>query len=306
MQVSEEDIVFSKLSFEEFEELCFDLILRLGFHSPIWRKGAADDGRDIEASFTVTNPIVKSYTERWFFECKLYSTGIPPDELTSKIAWADAEKPRHFALLTTSHLTNGCRNWLEKIRPEKSYVIHLIEGKQLKGLLLAVPELVVKYFYDECSKLIANARQSWLLHGLFPDPQTFFVIHKKVDPRKLSREDLAFLWCAYHYKSSEIDDWCEFDQDNLWNQDDAFTFDFLGDYIRAMNDGQKPLDMDFPYHPRPSLGMRLIVSSPSKVNGNMEWIYCYVQDKEDRAIEVKIESKGNGETLIRDIPVRKA
>ena len=304
MQISEEDIVFSKLSFEEFEELCFDLILRLGFHSPIWRKGAADDGRDIEASFTVTNAIVKSYTERWFFECKQYSTGIPPDELTSKIAWADAEKPRHFALLTTSHLTNSCRNWLEKIRPEKSYVIHIIEGKQLKGLLLAVPELVVRYFYDECSKLITNARQNWLLHGLFPDPQTFFVIHKKVDPRKLSREDLAFLWCAYHYKSSEIDDWCE---DNLSDKENAFTFDFLCEYMRSMSDGQKPLDMDRFPRSRPSFGgWEIICSAPSKVNGNIEWIYCYVQDKEDRAIEVKIESKGNGETFIRDISVRKA
>ena len=202
----------------------------------------------------------------------------------------------------STHITNSCRNWLEKIRIAKPYRIHIIEGKQLVSLLLAFPELVVKYFYDECSKLITNARQNWILHGLFPDPQTFFVLYKKVDPRKLSRDELAFLWCTSHYKSSEIDDWCETDPDNLWGQEDTLRFDFLADYLRDLNDGHKPLGILG--RPNSRLGMRCTTTKSPEEGEKVEWINCYIQDKEDRAIEVKIESKGNGKTYIRDIPIR--
>ena len=63
MNIEEADIDYSKLNSKEFEELCFDIILRLGFHSVVWRKGGADNGRDIQAKFTTINPLVENYIE---------------------------------------------------------------------------------------------------------------------------------------------------------------------------------------------------------------------------------------------------
>ena len=130
MLFDESDIDFEKINPTEFEELCFDLLLKLGFHSLTWRQGGADSGRDIEAYLSLTNPLLGNYTEKWFIECKHHSGGVPVDKLTSKIAWADAEKPKHVAFMVTSYIANPAREWLNKIQNEKYYSIHLIEGKQ--------------------------------------------------------------------------------------------------------------------------------------------------------------------------------
>lgn len=110
-----EEIDFSKIQDWEFEFICFELIQRNGFEKVTWRKKGADDGRDIEARLRIANPIIETFEEKWFFECKHYKKGVPPEELNSKIAWADSEKPQHLVFMISSHLTNACRNWLKLI-----------------------------------------------------------------------------------------------------------------------------------------------------------------------------------------------
>jgi hypothetical protein len=39
MLFSENDINFQNISDLKFEELCFDLLLKVGFHGLIWRQG---------------------------------------------------------------------------------------------------------------------------------------------------------------------------------------------------------------------------------------------------------------------------
>jgi len=156
MIYAEDDINFDTLTDGEFEEMCLDLLLRLGFHSPIWRLGGADNGRDLEVKFSVVNPLVQSYTEKWFVECKRHSTGINVTDLDTKIAWANAERPKHLVFITSSYLTNNTRVWLEKIidLQKPFYKIHCIEGKALKNFLIAFQEITAKYFGDKYSKLL--------------------------------------------------------------------------------------------------------------------------------------------------------
>jgi hypothetical protein len=198
MEFQESDIQFDKLSDREFEELCFDLLVSYNFRAIIWRQGGADSGRDIEAKYTVTNPIMGSYDETWFVECKHYAKGVPPEELYSKIAWADAEKPGHLLICISSYATNGARQWLEKLAPTKPYKIHLIEGKQLKALIVTVDRLMTKYFIDPVSKLLLESIFTWKYHGILPDRETVTTLLHGLDPGKLSTEELAFIWCVYH------------------------------------------------------------------------------------------------------------
>jgi len=58
MNVIEKHIDYGKISPNEFEEMCFELILRHGFSKVCWRQGGADNGRDIEATFTVNNSLI--------------------------------------------------------------------------------------------------------------------------------------------------------------------------------------------------------------------------------------------------------
>ena len=45
----EDDINFDRLYWKQFEELCYDLLVKFHFYSMAWRQGGSDNGRDIEA-----------------------------------------------------------------------------------------------------------------------------------------------------------------------------------------------------------------------------------------------------------------
>lgn len=83
---NEHDIDFSPLDGLAFEQLVLDLLHRLGFSSLVWRQGGADQGRDIEATLTLTNPLLGTYQERWFVEAKHLQRGVGVAELQTKIA----------------------------------------------------------------------------------------------------------------------------------------------------------------------------------------------------------------------------
>jgi hypothetical protein len=83
---SVEDINFSLLSPTLFEELCFDLLMELGFRKLIWRQGGADSGRDIQGTREVTPGLVEPFEETWFFECERHDGGVPSEDLTEKNA----------------------------------------------------------------------------------------------------------------------------------------------------------------------------------------------------------------------------
>ena len=219
MIFTEESIDFTKISSKDFEELCFDLLLKFGFEGLIWRQGGADCGRDIEGKYSVFNPIVEKYEEKWFFECKNHSSGISVDDISSKIAWADAERPAHFVLLASSYLTNDCRTWLEKVSLSKSYRIHYLEGKALKKIVLNNNELLSRYFADKYTKLLLDARKTWLIYDLLPEPPLLSLLSENIDISILTPDELAFIWCSYKIKAQDIDNWCE--------SNESFSFDFL-------------------------------------------------------------------------------
>ena len=67
MKKRENMIDLNELSPTDFEELCYDLLLKLGFKNINWRKGTgktsspSDGGRDIEASLIITDIDNKVY-----------------------------------------------------------------------------------------------------------------------------------------------------------------------------------------------------------------------------------------------------
>ena len=91
MLYTEKDIDFSIVTPTEFENLCFDIVRLSGFLNVTWRQGGADNGRDIDAKLPFTSIFTPDHYTNWHFECKHYSGGVPPEELTAKVAWADAE-----------------------------------------------------------------------------------------------------------------------------------------------------------------------------------------------------------------------
>jgi len=193
-----EEINFKKIEDWEFEFICYELISSSGFSDVTWRKKGADSGRDIEAKLKVRNQIIGEFEEKWFFECKHYTKGVPPNELNSKIAWADAEKPHHLVIMVSSHLTNGSRDWIDKIRKDKRYDIHIVEGEDIKKLIQKYPTLMLMYFASGgISNLLFSTKKNWLTYGFYPSYDQYRLLIVRNEVKKLSKNDLAFLFATY-------------------------------------------------------------------------------------------------------------
>lgn len=135
-------VKFDGLSPTDFEAFCFDLLRACGYHNVDWRKGTAldsspaDRGRDIVAHLDRTDADGYRYTETWFVDCKHYQRGVPPDALHGTIAWAQAERPSVVLFIASGYLTNGAKDWLDRIRQQnQGFRVRVWELPQLRQLL---------------------------------------------------------------------------------------------------------------------------------------------------------------------------
>lgn len=109
-------------------------------------------------------------------------------------------------MITSSYVTNDCREWLTKILPSKRYRLHIVEGKALSLLLLGFPDLLLCYF-DHYHRLLTDAVRTWNTLGILPSPEQLFHVSKHVDLAALSSAEHAFLYCVWRVRENEIDNW---------------------------------------------------------------------------------------------------
>ncbi|CAA9200983.1 restriction endonuclease [Flavobacterium collinsii] len=203
----EKHIDFNQLTPDQFEELSFELLIKHGFTSITWRQGGADNGRDIEADFSFSNGVLGTFNEKFFFECKRYEKGVPPSELNSKIAWADAEKPQHIVFFISSYLTNNAREWLEKVKRDRFYKIHVIERKTLSRLLAQHDDLISKYFIrNKFINLLDETISKWTLHNLTPNFWTYYYLLDNLDKESLTTNQLVYLYVLYFTNYSKLEE----------------------------------------------------------------------------------------------------
>ena len=144
---------FDHLSDIEFEEFCFDLLKELDFKNINWRKGTgkttspSDSGRDIECKRFTKDVDGKITEEKWFFECKHYKKGLPPEKIQGALSWANAERPDKLVIVVSNFLSNPCKNYLETYIDENkpSFKIKYWEIKELEDLIFGKSKLLNKY-----------------------------------------------------------------------------------------------------------------------------------------------------------------
>lgn len=209
MHFNEEDIDFSNLSSDKFEELCYDLLIKYEFHSLRWKKGGSDNGRDIECYNTVTNPLLGSYNEKWFVECKNHKKAVNVSDIDSKFAWADAENIDNLLIIASPYLSKSTHEWIEK--RNINYNVHIIEAKKLKLLLLSHEDLVIKYFMDKGMRYLYHLKQKWIQERILPSANDLDIIYKNDlgNNSKLSIEETGFIWNSYIYTDSDIELYCD-------------------------------------------------------------------------------------------------
>lgn len=190
-------ISLNELNSTQFEELCYDLLLKLGFKNINWRKGTgkssspSDGGRDIEASLIVTDIDNKEYEEKWYIECKHYEKGVPPDKISGAITWASAEKVDKLLIIASNFLSNPCKQYIEKTRNQVSFKIKIWENKDLEIMLNNHIDLVHKYNIKNNTNVIELINPYHIIYISSLQYNTlryFYSVLEKIDVEK--REEL--------------------------------------------------------------------------------------------------------------------
>lgn len=295
-------VEFKNLTPNQFEELCFDIVEAAGFVRLTWRQGGADSGRDIQGYKQTQIGVVEDFDELWFFECKRHEGGVPPGELNSKIAWADAEKPKHLVIFVSSYITNDARNWLKKIEREKFYKIHLIEGKKLKSLVLRHKFIIDRYFSTDIQRFMQNVCRSWIIYDLSPDVQILHHLTKSWRIEEYSISELALLWVWTKFRSDKVDEF----------EDPYDLFDAgLKTLICNSNCTQSVLSeinihrfRQYSFQGSIHIGLNKIFCADiiCEDDGNkVDALYCFARDSEGEGLEVLVKKNSSLTLLIRHL-----
>ncbi|WP_326999182.1 restriction endonuclease [Comamonas testosteroni] len=303
---SADDINFNLLSPTQFEELCFDLLMEQGFRKLIWRQGGADSGRDIQGTREVVSGLIEPFEETWFFECKRYENGVPPEDLNSKITWADAERPKHLVFFISSYITNNARTWLDAIRRDKFYEVHLIEGKQLQHLVLNSPSLIARYFSSDVQKLMQQAHRAWVLHNLIPEPWLIRTLAETENLAEYEPGQLAFLWASLKMRFVEMNA----NMADSWGESYDIMFSMLkrhantvkpvlgtkGDWL-LLDEQEGSTDYDVVYP-------KVYAAQIAHLKDQVEYIalYSLVRDEEGEGLEVLVDQDSSLTYHIRHVP----
>lgn len=142
------EIDFSELDGRSFENLVVDLLSKLGFKDIEREWASADVGVDVKASYAYDDPFGVEDTETWLVEVKFYRQARADlKSIRQLVDYLSRLPARSKGLLVTNgQLTSAAKDWLDSAKAKSRVEIRVIDGTELKRLLLQHSDLVSKYF----------------------------------------------------------------------------------------------------------------------------------------------------------------
>jgi hypothetical protein len=143
-------IDFSGLDYNAFDLMVGDLLKELGFKNIKSRVRMGDIEADFTAEYSVKDPFGRESVETWIVENKFYHHERPTIRLirdfASKLLLFD--RPSYGLLVTNGQLTSVARNWLERFEMRYGTRISVIDGPELRELLMRYPTVARKYGFE--------------------------------------------------------------------------------------------------------------------------------------------------------------
>jgi len=153
---------WENLTPEEFEQLCYHLLIAMEFTDVEWFRGPGDRGRDILATGTGTDLSAFGSRQRCVIECKRFAAGhtVSIEDLTRTVAWMDArEEYQRLIIMTTSHLRTDTRDWVFSLNRRRThYKIAYIESHELFQHLIRHQDILCRFFPDYNMAKITHSR----------------------------------------------------------------------------------------------------------------------------------------------------
>ncbi|WP_026705186.1 restriction endonuclease [Flavobacterium soli] len=138
---------WNKISYEEFEQLCYEIISSEGFYNITRLGGTGDRGRDLIAE--KLSPLLHGSNEvqRWIIQCKRYTTTkLTIEDLAAELNKVRMHKPDYYLLLITNALNPNLYDWLQQVKTEYSFKIHIFGVDWLENQLQKSPLLYKRFF----------------------------------------------------------------------------------------------------------------------------------------------------------------
>lgn len=141
-------INFSLLNERKFNHLVVEILKKKGFQA-IEIEPSMDDRRfDLQAEYFSSDSFGVIKKERWLIDIRLYRKQRPDLRSVRQLALYLAAMPEQWnvLLVTNSQLTSAARNWLTEEINKRNISLRVIEGPELKHILVENIELIDRYF----------------------------------------------------------------------------------------------------------------------------------------------------------------
>jgi hypothetical protein len=143
------DIDPLRIDAKALEQLARDLLVALDFSVSVSEaRGGRDTGIDFIATQTGGDPSNPNQTVVWMVEVKAYRQGRVSVDTVKQLLGTLALTPAGTKgmLVTNGHVTSVAQEFLSDALAETKREIRVIDGSELKTLLLKHPDLVSRYF----------------------------------------------------------------------------------------------------------------------------------------------------------------
>jgi len=136
----------SALTPAEFENLTYDLVRSSGLKNVVWRTPGADGGRDMEGAAYFRDFTGNETMQRWYVECKRYSSSVDWPTVWSKIAYADSHGADVLLLCTNSNPSPNCETEIARWNSERRRpLVRVWRGYEFNSLLTEHVDIAVAY-----------------------------------------------------------------------------------------------------------------------------------------------------------------
>ncbi|HCG5918245.1 restriction endonuclease [Vibrio parahaemolyticus] len=170
----QENLDFSQITPEDFENLVFHLLDEMGFSNLNWRKGgegnsATDGGRDLEATYWSVRP-AESLEEKYWFEVKHRSKQLEKIQVQKTVLNASGNNRKdNVVIITNKTISNPTKDWLSDFQLDhKTPRVMIWQGHDLELFLRKNPRTLAKFlpsslaFSGRC-KVIRSKFQNLML-----------------------------------------------------------------------------------------------------------------------------------------------
>jgi hypothetical protein len=150
------EIDFASLDEAIFEKLVIELLNRLRFEGIERGKGLSERRIDLVAEYARTDPFGVEQKENWLVEIKFHHRNRAALSSVAEFVAHLSVLPKGYKglLVTSGQLTSAAREWLRSAEAKNRTEVRVVDGPELKRLLIRHNDLIHKYFDERAGQLV--------------------------------------------------------------------------------------------------------------------------------------------------------